>query len=325
MVKYTFTSNFAKTLIVTEPRKNRPTAIKIFQFQGHKDGIYQLQPAGDGKSFFSAGADGMIVKWSLDEPDQGKLIARVEGSIYGLYYDSINGILYAGQNNVGIHAIDVEAGKRISSLDLGATAFYDIQPLDNKLLVATGSGELVILQQKDLKLVLKRTFSNKSLRTMAIHPSKETVALGFSDQHIRVVDSKHFLVREDWVAHQLSVFTLAYSQDGQFLFSGSRDARIKKWIVNESIQSSSEVIGHLFAINQITLSPDGEHFLTCSMDKTIKIWSVNEMSLLRVLDRTRHSGHRNSVNRLLWLNDDTFVSAGDDRNISVWKFDKNPS
>ena len=131
-------------------------------------------------------------------------------------------------------------------------------------------------------------------------------------------------VLKDWGAHRHSVFTLAFSPDGKYLLSGSRDARICRWQADGTFDPAGEAVAHLFAVNHIAFSPDGEHFLTCSMDKTIKIWSTADLSLLRVLDRARHAGHGNSVNRLLWLNDDTFVSAGDDRILSVWKFHRKP-
>ena len=310
---------------MSEPLKKRPLAIKLFQFQGHQDSIYHLVSAEDGKSFFSAGGDGMIVRWSLDEPDQGKLVAKVEGSVYAMCFDPKSGTLLIGQNNEGIHAVDVERKERIRSIGLGPTALFSILKVEDHIYVGSGEGDLIKLAYSNFSILGRIKFSSKSLRTIAREPKSGNLALGFSDQRIRYVDPGTMEVIHEWEAHRHSVFTLAFSPDGEHLVSGSRDARICRWRTGGNFEPTGTVAAHLFAINHISFSPDGEHFLTCSMDKTIKIWSTADLSLLRVLDKARHAGHGNSVNRLLWLNDDTFVSVGDDRIVSVWKFDRNPT
>jgi WD40 repeat protein len=79
-------------------------------------------------------------------------------------------------------------------------------------------------------------------------------------------------------------------------------------------------VGHIYAIHDLQFSPDGNWFATASMDKTVKIWEVGSLKLRKVLDATRHGGHKNSVNKLIWSSfDDLLVSASDDKNLSVWK------
>jgi WD40 repeat protein len=88
-----------------------------------------------------------------------------------------------------------------------------------------------------------------------------------------------------------------------------------------------EVIGegvpaHIYSINSVVLSPSGQYLATGSMDKTIKIWEAGSLKLLKVLDFARYGGHKNSINRLLWMSfNDLLVSGSDDKNISVWKID----
>jgi len=308
--------------MIADSNKKRALAVKVFKFQGHRDCIYQLEPAGDGKSFFSAGGDGMIVCWHLDHPDQGSLVAKVEGSVYSMCFIPETSILLVGQNNEGIHAIDVNKKERLASSALGSISIFDLKVTGGRVYAGTSAGELVILDVKGLKTIAKLKLSESSLRAIAIHPVTGNLALGFSDCSVKIFDTRSGVVTVDWQAHRLSVFALCWSPDGKFLLSGSRDAKIKCWEWNDRGPECREIAAHLFAVNHLVYSPDGEHFLTCSMDKTIKIWSSGDLSLHRVLDKARHAGHGHSVNRLVWINDDTFASAGDDRIISVWKFQK---
>jgi WD40 repeat protein len=142
--------------------------------------------------------------------------------------------------------------------------------------------------------------------------------VGYSDYCIRVFDLNSFQKKYEWIAHQNSVFTLAYSRDSKTLLSGSRDARIKTWDIENGYELKGEVAAHLYAINHLAISPDGNYFATASMDKSVKIWKAEELQLLKVVDKARHAGHGTSVNKILWINNEQLVSAGDDRVISNW-------
>jgi WD40 repeat protein len=73
-------------------------------------------------------------------------------------------------------------------------------------------------------------------------------------------------------------------------------------------------------VNHLSLSPNKKLLASASRDKTIKIWDAESLELLKVLDRTKYpTSHTHSVNRLLWLNDDTLISTGDDRKVICWK------
>ena len=300
---------------------DRPSCIKLFQFQGHRDCIYALQAAGDGKSFFSAGGDGMIVRWSLDHPDQGTQIAQLNGSIYSMTLDPSGELLVAGRNHDGLHAIDLRFGTSAGSVHTGSSAIFDIVFLKGSILTANGDGRLLRISPLHWSIDEVIPLSDKSLRCIATDPITNSVAVGGSDHHIRILDADTLAARQQWRAHGNSVFALAYGIGERILYSGARDARIRSWDMTMDPPQGKETAGHLFAVNHIAFRGDGKHFLTCSMDKTIKVWTSGiEPKLQRVLDRTRHAGHGNSVNRLCWINEDTFASGGDDRMISVWKF-----
>ena len=123
-------------------------------------------------------------------------------------------------------------------------------------------------------------------------------------------------------AHKNSVFTLAYTQDGAWLLSGSRDAHLKVWNVENKYHLYESIVAHMFAINHIAFSPTGNYFDTCSMDKSVKVWDSKKLQLLKVIDKARHAGHGTSVNKLLWPDyKSQLVSGSDDRSISVWALD----
>jgi WD40 repeat protein len=183
--------------------------------------------------------------------------------------------------------------------------------------VASGDGMITCVELEKLSIVQKKRQSEKNARTIAIHEGRGEIAVGYSDHFIRIFDIDTLTLKQEWSAHSNSVFTVRYSPDGKFLFSGSRDARLKVWDVQAGYLLVTEIVAHMYAINHIEFSPNGKHFVTCSMDKSIKVWDLEELKLLKVIDKARHAGHGTSVNKLLW-NSNLLLSASDDRSISAW-------
>ncbi len=291
---------------------------KASSFSGHRDSIYALQP-GHGDIFYSAAGDGFIVQWKLQKPDEGKLIARLPNSVYALLYLPKQNQLIAAQNTSGIHLLDPITKKEIASLELTKSSIFDLKLFDDYLFVATADGELIVVELDQWRIKDRLKLSEKSIRCIAVNSLTNEIAVGSSDFKIRVYDTQHFQMKNEFEAHQNSVFALTYSPDNRFLISGSRDAHIKVWDSVLNYTRSKDIAAHLFAINDIKFSPDGKYFATCSMDKSIKVWNASNWQLLKVIDKSRHAGHGTSVNKLLWMPDSSILlSASDDRSISAW-------
>lgn len=286
---------------------------------GHRDCVYALAASATGTRIFSADGNGMVAVWNLAESNQGQLVAQLPKSVYALTVLPGSGHLLVGHNFEGIHQIDWEHKREVRSLKLTEAAIFDLKVVGDTVWVATGDGEVVVV---DLPLWVVRhrlKLSNQSARTLAHNLIHNQIAVGYSDHHIRIIDINTYSVTKEWKAHNNSVFTLAYAPDYSFLLSAGRDARLRAWNPSADYEAGAEVAAHLFAINHIVFSPDGQYFVTCSMDKSIKVWSAREARLLKVIDKSRHAGHGTSVNKLLWPTmANQVISASDDRSLSVW-------
>jgi len=292
---------------------------KLHSFTGHRDSVYALQPGDEANLFFSAAGDGMVVLWDLQNPGDGDLVAKLPNSVYSLHHLADKKLLVAGQNFSGIHLIDYQNKKEVASLQLTSAYIFDIQSFKNDLVIAAGDGTVTIVDREKWVVKKRVLSSDKSARAIAINPVTGEVAVGFSDHAIRVFSLDDYTLKQEIKAHHNSVFAVNYSPDGNYLFSGGRDARLKVWGVKSRYALENEVAAHLYAINHLTFSPDGSYFASASMDKSIKVWSTADVKLLKVIDKGRHAGHGTSVNKLLWTSfNNQLVSASDDRTISAW-------
>ncbi|UPT65618.1 MAG: hypothetical protein M0D57_13875 [Sphingobacteriales bacterium JAD_PAG50586_3] len=117
--------------------------------------------------------------------------------------------------------------------------------------------------------------------------------------------------------HTMSANCVKYHPNGQFLLTGSRDAHLNIYDVKgyNLIQS---IPGHNFALYSIAFNANATLFATGSRDKTAKLWNAETFEVLQRLSKDTHNAHKNSVNKVLWV-DDYLVTTGDDRAILVWK------
>jgi WD40 repeat protein len=292
---------------------------RLHNLTGHSDAIYTLQRSSEESKFFSASGDGMVVLWDLESPETGEVVAKLPNSIYALHFHPTQEVLIAGHNYDGIHVLDWKNKKEFGSLQITKAAIFDIQSTNDFLLVASGDGAVTAIDLDKMIVLSRKQLSEKSARTIAVNYDTGDIAVGFSDNYIRIFDND-LKLKLEWQAHDNSVFTLRYSPDKKYLLSGSRDARLRVWDVKANYQQVAQVVAHMYAINHLDFSPDGKHFVTCSMDKSIKVWDTEEFKLLKVIDKARHAGHGTSVNKLLWMSfNNQLVSAGDDRSISIWQ------
>lgn len=292
---------------------------KIATLAGHQDSIYALAPAKEARYCFSADGKGQIAQWDLQNPELGSLIVQVPSSVYALCHLPNTEELIIGQNFEGLHQVNYARRQETRSLKLTDSYIFDIQLWGNEILVALGEGVVAMIDLDAWAVRKHIKASEESARCIAIHPFKEEFAVGYSDHCIRIFEGRQGTLKHTIQAHKNSVFSLAYSPDGHFLLSGSRDAHLKIWDSRQDYALHQSIVAHLFAINRLAYSPDGRFFATGSMDKAIKIWDANTFQLLKVLDRARHAGHGNSVNTLLWTPFQNYLlSAGDDRMVGVW-------
>ena len=283
--------------------------------------MYALAPGQTQRRLLSAGGDGWIVAWDLDEPETGRVVANVETQIFSLLSIPETHQLIAGNMNGGLHWLDLEHPDRTRNIQHHKKGVYDLKSTGPWLFSAGGEGMLTRWAMEEARSVESLHLSNQALRVMAIAPTRKELAVGASDGAIYLLDLETFAIKTTLQqAHSPSVFSLCYSPDERWLLSGGRDAMLRVWDLEQNLALHTEQAAHLFTINHIAYSPDGAYFATASRDKTVKIWDAIDFKLLKVLETIRDGGHLNSVNRLAWLQD-TLVSAGDDRTLILWKLE----
>ncbi len=292
---------------------------KKVQLIGHNAAIYALFFDESRKYVYSSDGNGWIVRWDLEQPDLGKLIAKVETNIFSMYPLLERHSIVAGNINGGVHWIDLNQPSETKNIAHHKKGVYAITRHGKYIFTAGGDGVLTRWSIENARTLESLQLTYAAIRAMAIHKTRHEIALGASDNNIYILDLTTFEIKKTITqAHSNSVFAVHYSPNGVHLISGGRDAHLKVWNIEQDYRCVISEPAHWFTINDIVFHPEGHWMATASRDKTIKIWDTRNYKLIKVIETFRDRGHVNSVNRLLW-NDQLLLSCSDDRSIIGWE------
>ena len=283
-------------------------------FKGHGSAVYCLLPKNK-NAFYSGSGDHHLIEWNIETPDKGTVVAILPAGIYSLI--SENNILIAGCGNGEVHCINTQNASALSKAHLHSSYVFDLCFYNQHLYTAGGDGQVV---KTDLQLNKLESIhlGNFKIRKLLPHPDGQHILTACGDGTVRILNVNTLKEEQVSIAHTagFSVNALCLTPDNKFLLTGSRDARLNVFDVQQNFNLIENIAAHNYAIYDIAFNPSGKIMATASRDKKIKIWN-NDLTFITRIEEYP-VGHKNSVNTLCWLSDTELITSGDDRNIMLW-------
>ncbi|MDZ4757729.1 MAG: cytochrome D1 domain-containing protein [Bacteroidota bacterium] len=286
------------------------------KYSGHKQNIYALETRG--QHFYTGGGDGYVVAWDMEKGDMGEVIAQTNAPIYCITIFAEKELMFIGTAHGNMHVIDLKENKEINFIVLENKGIFSIKIVGEKLYITGGDGILYILALADYHIIQKIQVSSKSLRGIDIW--NELLALGTGEGQVRILDMNTGKMVSEFTEQIQTVFAVKFSSDGNYIYSGGRDALLVSYDRMEQ-KLISKIPAHTLHIHSIELSPDEKLLATSSMDKSIKIWDRNSMELLKVIDAPKYGLHLSSVNKIIWVNQQQILSVSDDKTAALWQIE----
>ena len=113
--------------------------------------------------------------------------------------------------------------------------------------------------------------------------------------------------------HTSYITHIAWSPDGRFLASPSRDKTIRIWDVARG-ECTAVLEGHTSTVYSVAWSPDGRKMASSSEDKTVRIWDTETWEILAMLEE-----HKLEVGAVAWSPDGhRLASCSGDGTICIW-------
>ncbi len=116
------------------------------------------------------------------------------------------------------------------------------------------------------------------------------------------------------VGHRDTVFSVAFSPDGERLATASKDGTVRVW--NAATAACLRTLrGHTSEVTSVAFSPDGQSLASGSEDTTVRVWDVERGTLMRTLE-----GHNDHVQAVAYSPDGKLLASGSrDASVRLWE------
>jgi WD40 repeat protein len=113
--------------------------------------------------------------------------------------------------------------------------------------------------------------------------------------------------------HESPVNAVAITSDGDTVFSGGNDEKVRMWQV-ETEECVKEFSGHTHLVQTVALSPDEKYLLSGSWDHSIRLWEIDSGECMY-----EFTEHTDIIQQVAFTPDGEFaVSASSDCTLRVW-------
>jgi WD40 repeat protein len=298
---------------------------------GHTQAIYALSRLNE-RQFISAGGDGMLVKWDIENFDRGQALAKTPEVIFCTAYHANSHSIICGTMPGGVYWIDLNNERILKNVlhHIGGT--YAVLTHGNSVFTAGADGIVTCWDATSLEKKFSIKCSAHGIRCLFITDSMFLYAGDQGGNLISVrldsgaieknaTNKKEQSGLSNIKLHSQSLFTIWLDEVQKMIYTGGRDAKLK-CLHMKDMNILQSVDAHWFTINRLIELEGTGTIATASRDKTIRIWDKANLKLLHTIKRTDGKGHTHSVNNLIWFaSQKLLISCGDDRQIMMYSIE----
>jgi len=282
--------------------------------KGHNKFVTAIAADPNGNTAYTASYDALVIKWDI--PTGNTFSINGKG-----HTNQVVRMLKQGDNLVSIAMDDSLRITPLSSLQYGEAIKLDSSPSD--IAVGLKDQSLIITVIVDSIVVIRKgQIVNKQQvkyqpSTVAISVDETQVAVGGKNNHIYLykLNGNNLTETNDLTGHRGALSSVSYSPDGKFLASADWNRDIFVWDLGSNQIAIQGWQFHTARVNRINWSSDSAHIVSGALDGAIYVWNVQQTGKrVNVKD-----AHRGGVNDVVFLDNNTVGSVGQDCTFKTWK------
>jgi WD repeat-containing protein 61 len=203
----------------------------------HRLAIFDIQYSILHDQFYTAGGEGSIAVWSLDDFSLLHSIPLCKEKVRGL-----------ALNNA-----------------------------EEVLAVACGDGSIRLFHTSSMKEFETVIAHTSSVNCVLFHPEKKFLISGGRDAHLNIWSTESFSLYKSIPAHNYAIYSISFSSDKKHFATASRDKTVKIWNAETFevlLRLDKEKFqGHLNSVNKVLWMENGI-LLSCGDDRSILAWET---------------------------------------------------
>jgi WD40 repeat protein/energy-coupling factor transporter ATP-binding protein EcfA2 len=286
---------------------------------GHQDGVRAVAVAPDGRTVFSGGEDGKLLRFDPRQPaSPSVLLGAFPGPIRSVAVRADGHRLAAGGAGGEVHVWDLQSPASPPHLLLagsgvvGSLAFQPGGPL-----LAAGGADGVKLWDAEHPETAPRSLGagGKRVTAVAFSPDGKALAAGLAQGGALLWETGQPSAPPRPACGTRDVRSLAFSPDGKSLVCGTGRGEIALAAVGRSGGPDVSLLGHASSVNSLSFSPRGDFLASASSDGTVRLWDVHRPGSQPIV----LSDHEGWVWSVAFSSDGRqLISGGQDRNVRLW-------
>ncbi|XP_017080062.2 actin-interacting protein 1 [Drosophila eugracilis] len=282
--------------------------------KGHNKPITVLGLSDDRSTIYTGSHDGVVTNWNSGSGTND----RITGTGHG---NQINGIAAWGDF---VYTCGIDDSLRQFSVEGNSYTDYVVklncQP--RGLAILRNENIIALACIKELTLVQdqKKIFSlpiKYEASSIAVNADTSDVAVGGDDQKLHIYSLKGGVLEPKTELDHLGAVTdVSYSPDLKYLVACDAHRKVVLYSVEEYKPAHNKEWGfHSARVNTVAWSPNSLLVASGSLDTTIIIWSVANPAKHTII---KNAHPQSQITRLVWLDNNTVISTGQDCNTKVW-------
>lgn len=283
---------------------------------GHNKKIYSLVYNDKTNQFFSAGADGVLIRWDLGLGTTAKPTGNGHTTAIGAIAIQGN-FLVTGAVDQSVKFIDLNTFAYVDAdVKLDAIAAdIAVSANNSDLMLIVTTKNLVIFNGQQVKKVID--LKGYEGTSVSIAPNDAQIVIGGSDKKAYVYSFDGDDITQVGVLdqHRGKISRVRYSPDGTMIAVGDGNREIIVWDQATLKEKYTGLVYHTSNITDLSWSKSNNYLVSSSVDKSLIVWN------LAAGKRTiADCAHLQGVNAVAFVDDNTVLSVGQDYCCKSWSF-----